>query len=233
LNRNVNDVSVHGMPASDTVAPGAAAASAGACPLSVGDSTSSAGAVAAGAEQSGSLWYVPGFGEPAVSVSYAPAGTKNEAIQTSSRTAARTVNAVGNLNVRACGSAGGDGTAGSGAAVSVSMARGSLRVRAATSSQSGEPTPRAHHPLRTMRTVCRTSILAAAKKEAAADPSSYKRQVNDQIFQSLGGEAGPEPIAFVCECSTERCFDAVWLTADEFESGRDGHEGWAILAPSH
>jgi len=45
------------------------------------------------------LWYVPGTGDPVCgSVSYAPAGTKKDAIQTSTKTAARTVNAVGNLN---------------------------------------------------------------------------------------------------------------------------------------
>ena len=33
-----------------------------------------------------------------------PAGTKNEAIQTSNKTAARTVNAVGNLNLRGAAS---------------------------------------------------------------------------------------------------------------------------------
>ena len=45
------------------------------------------------------MWYVPGTGAPVSGlVSYAPAGTKKDAIQTSTSTAARTVNAVGNLN---------------------------------------------------------------------------------------------------------------------------------------
>jgi hypothetical protein len=51
---------------------------------------------------------VPGFGPPvAAFVSYRPAGTKNDAIQTSSSTIARTVNAVGNLDFFAGGSVGG------------------------------------------------------------------------------------------------------------------------------
>ena len=50
---------------------------------------------------------MPGTGAPvAGSVLYVPAGTKNDAIQTSSRTAARTVKAVGNLNFFASGASG-------------------------------------------------------------------------------------------------------------------------------
>jgi hypothetical protein len=54
------------------------------------------------------LWYVPGCGPPvAGSIAYLPAGTKNDATQTSSSTIARTVNAVGNLNFFAGDSVGG------------------------------------------------------------------------------------------------------------------------------
>src|ERR1700760_237886 len=55
LNRNTNDVSTHGKPASPTVVPGAYWASAGACPLSVGEDVSSDGAVATGSEHDGNL----------------------------------------------------------------------------------------------------------------------------------------------------------------------------------
>src|SRR6185437_15239845 len=54
LNRNVNDVSAHGIPRSDTVAPGAASVSEGDWPLSAGESALTLGAVAAGAEHDGS-----------------------------------------------------------------------------------------------------------------------------------------------------------------------------------
>ena len=67
LNRKMNDLSAQGIPRSEIVAPGAAVASAGAWPLSVADSTSSCGALAAGAALSGSFAYVPGLGEPAAS----------------------------------------------------------------------------------------------------------------------------------------------------------------------
>jgi hypothetical protein len=68
---------------------------------------------------------------------------------------------------------------------------------------------------------------------AAMTGAAHKRQVNDLIYQSLGEQRGPEPIAFFCECSTEHCFDTVWLTVAEFESARAGSEDWAVLAPSH
>ena len=45
-------------------AVGAADASCGAVPVSPGDSTTSAAPPAATAEHDGSLWYVPGIGDP-------------------------------------------------------------------------------------------------------------------------------------------------------------------------
>ena len=69
-------------------------------PLSPGDSTTSAAASPAATGAVGSSWYVPGIGDPEASVLYVPAGTKNDAIHTRASTAARTVNAVGNLNFR-------------------------------------------------------------------------------------------------------------------------------------
>jgi hypothetical protein len=56
LKRKLNDVSTHGSPAwpAVIVAPGADSASVGATPLSVGESASIAGALAAGASHEGS-----------------------------------------------------------------------------------------------------------------------------------------------------------------------------------
>ena len=63
-------------------------------------------------------------------MSYAPAGTKNDAIQTSTSTAASTVNAVGNLSCLVAGP-GGD-AAGSGAALVLAMRRSIRPAMSAT-----------------------------------------------------------------------------------------------------
>ena len=104
----------------------------------------------------------------------------------------------------------------------------SLRTHAWTSSGSGESPGGSFIPLERCAQGVRPRILAAAMTSAAS-----KRQVNDLILRFLDGEPGPDPIAFVCECSTEGCFGTVWLTAAEFETGRTGSEGWLVLAPTH
>ena len=63
-------------------------------------------------------------------MSYAPAGTKNDATQTSTSTAASTVNAVGNLSFFAAGSP--EAGAGSSRGAVVAMAAASPRYRTAT-----------------------------------------------------------------------------------------------------
>jgi hypothetical protein len=61
--------------------------------------------------------------------------------------------------------------------------------------------------------------------------STHKRRANDLIYQSLGDQFA-QPIAFFCECPSESCFDTVWLSAEEYSSGRLGPE-WTVLAPLH
>src|SRR5689334_1410462 len=104
-----------------------------------------------------------------------PAGTKKDAIQTRSRTAARTVNAVGNLSFRRCGSlgigpsvAGSVGCGGAGAPVAGGPAdigdpvvsdtlRSSPRPRGEASSQGDDP----RHRGVVVRTRRATSVWAS------------------------------------------------------------------------
>jgi hypothetical protein len=76
------------------------------------------------------------------------------------------------------------------------------------------------------RTVTRpvTALADAAR-------SAHKRSANDLIYESLG-EQFAQPIAFFCECPSDRCFDTVWLSAEEYAAGRRGSD-WAVLAPLH
>ena len=102
----MNDLSTHGVPGGRAAATGGAAVSSS---FAASRRRGSTGERGVSGVHEGSLWYVPGTGEAVCGLmSYAPAGTKNEAIQTSSSTAPRTVKAVGNLNFRfgasACGS---------------------------------------------------------------------------------------------------------------------------------
>jgi hypothetical protein len=57
--------------------------------------------------------------------------------------------------------------------------------------------------------------------EPTAAHSVHKRRVNDLIFESLRDRM-EEPIAFFCECSSPRCFETVWMTAEEYEDARKG-----------
>ena len=71
---------------------------------------------------------------------------------------------------------------------------------------------------------------------SVAEPTSHsgehKRRVNDLIHESLHEHRQSEPIAFFCECPSSRCFDTVWLSASEYETGRHGSE-WSVRAAGH
>lgn len=71
----------------------------------------------------------------------------------------------------------------------------------------------------------RSAALAAAQR-------SHKRRVNELIHESLAEYPHDEPIGFFCECSSERCFDTVWLTVADYERGRVD-ERWAPLIDGH
>ena len=90
---------MHGSPAAGTVGGAAAASAAAVARRPSGNSVRSGSRGDFGVHEASS-WYVPGSGSPASFVLYAPAGTKNVAIQTSTSTAASTVNAVGKRNLR-------------------------------------------------------------------------------------------------------------------------------------
>jgi hypothetical protein len=62
-------------------------------------------------------------------------------------------------------------------------------------------------------------------------PLTSKREVNEIMQNTLRG-SDCEPIAFFCECASERCYQAVWLTCAEYDRARADHQ-WAAIIPSH
>jgi hypothetical protein len=68
--------------------------------------------------------------------------------------------------------------------------------------------------------------------KSATGRSAHKRRVNDLIHESLNEHRKVEPVAFFCECPAPRCFDTVWLTTAEYETGRQVSR-WSALAPGH
>jgi hypothetical protein len=59
-----------------------------------------------------------------------------------------------------------------------------------------------------------------------------KRQANELIRERLRTGPDEEPIAFFCECGSERCYRAVWLTGREYDAGRTDPT-WAVLIRGH
>jgi redox-regulated HSP33 family molecular chaperone len=57
--------------------------------------------------------------------------------------------------------------------------------------------------------------------------SAHKRRMNELIHESLSNHLDTQPIAFFCECSSEKCFETVWRTAYEYSADR------LVLAPGH
>ena len=58
--------------------------------------------------------------------------------------------------------------------------------------------------------------------------AAHKRRVNELIGESLADYPPDERIAFFCECESERCFEAVWLTLDEYENRHANRRRWVI-----
>jgi hypothetical protein len=58
------------------------------------------------------------------------------------------------------------------------------------------------------------------------------RQVNDAMWESLGQGGYSEPIAFFCECADERCYQAVWLTGEDYARAR-AEPHWSALHEGH
>jgi hypothetical protein len=72
-------------------------------------------------------------------------------------------------------------------------------------------------------------MLASAAMPA--DASTGKHRVNELTFEAPRDQAPSEPIAFVCECGSARCFGTVWLTAEEYEVRHTSE--LAISRPGH
>jgi hypothetical protein len=70
----------------------------------------------------------------------------------------------------------------------------------------------------------------ATAVEPVARFSPHKRHVNDLMNDSLRAHVDSESIAFFCECPRTWCFDTVWLTPSDYESGRR-HSGWYVRSP--
>lgn len=63
-------------------------------------------------------------------------------------------------------------------------------------------------------------------------PSARKRKVNEIMQDTLRGSGGAEPIAFFCECASDRCYQAVWLTVPGYDQAGADHR-WAAVVPGH
>jgi hypothetical protein len=59
-------------------------------------------------------------------------------------------------------------------------------------------------------------------------PALVKRQANDLIRATAGGEPGRIP--FLCECASEGCYRTVWLTGTTYDTA---HADEPVLAPGH
>jgi hypothetical protein len=75
-------------------------------------------------------------------------------------------------------------------------------------------------------------VAGEQETQLGAAQTSHKRRVNDLIYESLAEYPQGEPIGFFCECSSERCFDTVWLTVADYEAGRADPQ-WAPLIAGH
>ena len=76
--------------------------------------------------------------------------------------------------------------------------------------------------------------MSAVAETDTQHQSLHKRRVNDLIYESLQDLSDTQPVAFFCECTSLRCFDAVWLSVDDYEAARlnERHSGlsWAVVA---
>ena len=66
----------------------------------------------------------------------------------------------------------------------------------------------------------------------AAGTRTEFRMLNDFLLRGLATSDHQEQIAFFCECGDGGCYEPVWLTAAEYELGRD-EAGGGLLAHGH
>jgi hypothetical protein len=61
--------------------------------------------------------------------------------------------------------------------------------------------------------------------------ASRKRRANEFMRDGLTQLDPEQPIPFFCECGRLRCYQAVWLSGDEFDAVReDGRRRRALIA---
>ena len=66
---------------------------------------------------------------------------------------------------------------------------------------------------------------------SSSDTSHRKRQANEFMRAGLAQQDASEPIPFFCECSTERCYQPIWLTKADYDRARD--DGRRLIADEH
>jgi len=66
---------------------------------------------------------------------------------------------------------------------------------------------------------------------AIETPAELKRRVNE-LLCGLPRWDEAERIAFFCECASEACCQAVWLTSREYDLAR-ARSGWMALIDGH
>ena len=66
----------------------------------------------------------------------------------------------------------------------------------------------------------------------ADDRAARKPLINELVREGLGDDTAGTQIAFFCECGDEQCYEAVWLSAAEYDAGRRD-PAWVPLAPGH
>jgi hypothetical protein len=62
------------------------------------------------------------------------------------------------------------------------------------------------------------------------DPFSRKRQANQVMLEGLRHSG--KSIAFFCECDRDDCYQAAWLTCDDYERSMQ-LDGWRALSDIH
>jgi hypothetical protein len=76
--------------------------------------------------------------------------------------------------------------------------------------------------------------MAVITEQAVGEGTNFahKRRVNDLIFESLAAYPREGEIAFFCECASEKCFETVWMTIGDYESGRLNPR-WSVIRAGH
>jgi hypothetical protein len=61
------------------------------------------------------------------------------------------------------------------------------------------------------------------------DRTPQKERINALIREEYGGLHDDAPIPFLCECTDELCYRAVWLTGGAFDDARE--VGTEVVSP--